>query len=308
MNSRFEFQIQNQKDQMTRWNSIKPPPQLIKINGSRRTSETILVIGTERLNMDIDWNLVKKMTLWNYEELMSRILKVLSYDFIQQHYNHNMKEAENYAIKLLGYDPRYAKSLSRFVDIFRRLESLNVADYTDLVRQFENREKCEEFLRRANLPFKDMISMLNYIFRWVLPFKNVYLRQLVDINNETHKQHLKELAKLNIKFNLDILEHGRTKEGRAHISMKIGVPEAFVINLVNRADLTRLPFMSRKTVDHLSGGGYDTIEKIARADRRRFKEDMKSYFDKKGIRLSRSFIELEGIGEWARAIPKIVEI
>jgi len=257
--------------------------------------------------MEIDWNVVKKMTLWSYEDLIEKILKVLSYNFIQEHYNHSMKEAKKYATRLLGYDPKYAEYISKLTDIFKKLESSKVKNYTELVHQVENREKCEEFLRKAKLPFKDLISVLNYIFRWVLPFRNVYLRQLIDINNETHKEYIEELRKLNIKFNLDILEYSRTIAGREKISKETGIPEAFILNLVNRADLTRLPYMSRKTVDHLFGGGYDNIDKIAQADTRKFREDMKSYFDRIGVKLS-GFIELEGIVEWAKTIPKIVEI
>lgn len=258
--------------------------------------------------MEIDWNAVKKMTLWSYEDLIAKILKVLSYSFVQEHYNHNMIEAENYATRLLGYDPRYAKYVSKWIEIFKKLHSLKVENYTELVHQVENREKCEEFLRKSKLPFKDLIAVLNYIFRWVLPFRNVYLRELTDTSSETHKKYIEELRKLNIKFNLDILEHGRNREGREKISRETGIPLTFILDLINRADLTRLPYMSRKMVNHLRSGGYDSIDKLAQADVRKLKEDMKSYFNKVGIRLSRSFIELEGIVQWAKTVPKIVEI
>ncbi len=65
--------------------------------------------------------------------------------------------------------------------------------------------------------------------------------------------------------------------------------------------------MSRKTVDHLFGGGYTSIDKIVQVDKRKFKEDMKSHFDRIGVKPS-GFIDLEGITEWAKTIPKIVEI
>lgn len=258
--------------------------------------------------MEIDWDAVKKMTLWSYEDLIEKILKVLSHNFIQEYYNHNMKEAESYAVKLLRYNRKYAKYVSKLTDIFRKLDSFKVESYAELVHQVENREKCEEFLGKTKLPFKDLISVLNYIFRWVLPFRNVYLKQLIDINNKTHLGYIRELTKLNIKFNLDILEYGRTREGRAKISNETGIPEAVILNLVNRADLTRLPYMSRKTVSHLFGGGYNSINKITQADVGKLKDDMKLYFDKRGMRLSRSFIELEGLVEWAKTVPKIVEI
>lgn len=257
--------------------------------------------------MEIDWASVKKMTLWNYENLTRKILQVLSYNFIQEYYNHNMKEAERYAIKLLGYDPKYAKYLSNLTDILRNLDSFGIKNYTDLVNQVGNKEICEVFLGKTKLPFKDLISVLNYIFRWVLPFRNLYLRDLVDPKNETHRKHIEGLRKLDIKFNLDILEHCRTIKGRDKVSEETGIPKAFIVNLVNRADLTRLPYMGKSTVNYLCGGGYNSIDRLAQANIDKLRKDMKSHFNKIGVRLSKSFIELEGLIEWAKAVPKIVE-
>lgn len=256
--------------------------------------------------MDIDWNIVKKMTLWKYEDLIKKLLKVLSYDFIQKHYNHNMKEAKGYVGKLLGYDQKYAEYTIKLTDVFEKLDRLKVQNYTELVQRVTDREKCKRFLSQAGLPFEEFISALNYIFRWVLPFRNVYLRQLADTSNEVHKDHIESLRDHEIKFNLDILEHGRTKKGRMKLSRETEIPEDFLSDLVNRADLTRLPYMSKQTVNHLCSAGYNTIDELARVDIEKLKNDMKSYFGKKGIRLG-SFIDLTGLIEWARAVPKIVE-
>jgi len=256
--------------------------------------------------MKIDWNIVKRMTLWEYEDLIKKLLKVLSYDFIQKYYNHNMKEAKEYVARLLGYDPKYAEYVNKLAEVFDKLDKLKVENYIELVQSVRDREKCERFLSHAKLPFKDFISSLNYIFRWVLPFRNVYLRQLVDTGNEVQKEHIERLRKHDIKFNLDILEHGRTKKERINLSKETGIPEDFLFDLVDRSDLTRLPYMSKQTVNHLCGAGYNTIDKLARVDAGKLKNDMKSYFDKKEIKLG-SFIDLTGLSEWARAIPKIVE-
>jgi len=257
--------------------------------------------------MAIDWKVVKKMTLWNYEILIQKIREVLSYNFIQEYYNHNMKEAVMYSEKLLGYHPKYNEYTSRIMKVFKELESLTVKNYNDLVDKVDTREKCEDLVRKAKLPFQDLISTLNYIFRWVLPFKNVYLRQLVDESNAVEVDYVKRLSEHNIRFNLDILEHGRTNKGREKLSEETGIPEAFILDLVNRADLTRLPYMNKKTVVHLCKAGYDTVDKLARVDAEKLRRNMKSYFGKEGIRLG-SFIDIAGLAAWAEAIPKIVEV
>lgn len=266
-------------------------------------------LATKRIegNLVVDWNSVKKMTLWHYEDLISKTLRVLSYDFIREYYNHSMKKASIYAKHLLGFYPKYKRFVITLTNTFQRLDDSGIRSYSDLVHRVETREKCEHFLEKAELSFVDLISTLNYIFRWVLPFRNVYLKQLVDRSNEVHKEYIDRLRERDMKFNLDILEYGRTKEGRTEISIETGISEAFILDLTNRADLTRLPYMSWKTVNHLCGAGYNDLNKLAGVDIERLKEDMKKYFDKKGIKLG-PFIDLRGLVLWAKSLPKIVEI
>jgi hypothetical protein len=253
----------------------------------------------------IDWNLVKKMTLWDYEELTEKISAVLSYSFIQKYYNHNMRDAIDYLQKLLGYGTKYAKHMAKITTVFKSLDRLRVENYIDLIHKVENKEKCEDFLRKTQLSFDDLIFTLNYIFRWVLPHR-LYLRELIDRENESHKNYVEELRKCKIRFNLDLLEYGRTREGREKLSKETGIPKSFIVDLVNLADVSRLPYSNRKTVRHLFSGGYNNVAKIAQTDSERMRKDMKSYFDKMGVKLA-GFIDLKGIAQWAKTIPIIVE-
>lgn len=253
----------------------------------------------------LDWNLVKKATLWDYEELVEKMSGDFSYTFVQELYDHNMKEAADYVRRLLGYDPKHAKHISRMINVFKILDGLKTENYSDLISKVENKEKCEDFLRKTQLPFEDMIFALNHIFRWVLPH-NIYLRELIDTESESYKSHLEELRTHRIRFNLDVLEYGRTGEGREKLSKETGIPKSFIFDLVNLADMSRLPYSNRKTVRHLSAGGYDSIAKLAQTDSKKMIQDMKSYFDRIGVKLS-GFIELEGIAQWARTLPAVME-
>jgi len=253
----------------------------------------------------IDWNLVKKMTLWDYEELIKKILDVFSYSFVQEYYNHNMSEAIDYVRKLFGYNPKYAKHVSKTTNTLKSLGGLRVENYTDLILKVENKEKCEGFLRKAQLSFEDFIATLNYVFRWVLPHK-LYLRELIDTENESHKNYIEELRKHKIRFNLDILECGRAGEGREKLAKETGIPKSFILDLVNLADMSRLPYSNRKTVKHLSAGGFDSVAKLAQVDSEKISEVMKSHFDRMGVKLS-GFIDLKGIAQWAKTIPAIVK-
>ena len=252
----------------------------------------------------IDWNLVKKMTLWDYEELIKKILDVFSYSFVQEYYNHNMSEAIDYVRKLLGYNPKYAKHVNKTTNTLKSLGGLRVENYTDLILKVENKEKCEGFLGKAQLSFEDFIATLNFVFRWVLPHK-LYLRELIDAKNESCKNYLVELRKHKIRFNFDILEYGRAGEGREKLAKETGIPESFILDLVNLADMSRLPYSNRKTVKYLFAGGFNNVAKLAQQDSEKISEVMKSYFDRMEVKTS-GFIDLKGIAQWAKTIPAIV--
>jgi len=255
--------------------------------------------------MQIDWAIVKKETLWTYEELIQRILDAMSYEIVSKHYNHSMKEAANYAVRLFMNRPKYTDNTKKLTEVFSNIENSGIHSYSDLMHQAESKERCVELLRKTKLPFKDLVLVLNHVFRWVLPHK-LYLRELIDTEDETEKHYVEILRQPDIKFNLDILEHGWSKKGRKTLSQETGIPEDFILSLVNKADMSRLPYSNRKTVKHLCLGGYNSIEKLARTDPSEMIKDMESYFRRLGVRPA-GFIDLKGIAQWAKTIPKIVE-
>ena len=255
--------------------------------------------------MQLDWGIVKKRTLWTYEELIQKILDVMSYGFVSKQYNHNMRDARNYATRLLEHHQKYTNYAKKLTEIFNSLENSGIRNYSDLIRQVESRKKCVEFLKKAKLPFENLLLVLNHIFRWVLPHK-LYLRELIDPEDETGKQYVEILRQHGIRFNLDILEQGCSEKGRKTLSEETGIPEDFILSLVNRADMSRLPYSNRKTVKHLCLAGYNSIEKLARTDPSEMIKDMESYFRRLGVKPA-GFIDLKGIAQWAKTIPRIVE-
>lgn len=261
--------------------------------------------------MEIDWDQVKKRTLWSYENLIKKTLDVFTYSFVQEHYNHTMEEAESYSKKIQqGYlqNQNDATLVDNIATNFRTLANLQIETYLDLVRQVETREKCETFLHRTNFSFDELIDTLNYLFRWVLPFK-LYLRELIDVDNDTHKAYLEILKQHNLRSNLDILQRCRTRMGRTKLSKATGITETFILALVHRADVSRLAYVRGKTVKHLWGGGYDTLDKIANADVEKMEADMDAYYKTIGKRFAdfKSVIPLPWMIGGAKILPRVVE-
>jgi hypothetical protein len=262
--------------------------------------------------MEIEWERVKKVTLWNYEQLVQKLLNTLAYGFVLEHYNHTMDEAGRYAKKvqegyLLGRsEPAIVDQMS---SNFKRLEDLRVKTYLDLVQQVESREKCEGFLEQTSFGFNELIETLNYLFRWVLPFSTP-VREFIDENNEKERAYFEILKKKKLGSNLDLLEQGRKQDGRNTLSRATGIPESFITGLAHKADISRLAYVRGKTVRHLCGGGYDTLDKIAKADLGEMEQAMEVYYKTLGKSLAdfRAVIPLRWMIGGARILPRVIEV
>jgi hypothetical protein len=261
--------------------------------------------------MKIDWAQVKKKTLWHYEDLVKHIFDVLDYGFVQEYYNHTMAEAVTYSERIRqGYlqNGKEAAFIGEITEHFRKLDDLGVSNYLELVRRVNTKAVCEAFLRETGFGFDALIQVLNYLFRWVLPFK-CPVKELVDTIAGTDKTYMAILKKHKIRSNLDVLENYRTKMSRAIFSRETGVAEAFILELVHRADISRLAYVRGKTIKHLCGGGYNTLRKIAEADMKKMKADMTAYYAVIGKSFSdfKAVIPLDWMVGGAGVIPPVVK-
>jgi len=261
--------------------------------------------------MKIDWNNVKKQTLWSYEDLIKKLLGILAYDFVQEHYNHTMKQAQEYAMDIRRGYLQDRGEMVAYIDnvtaLFRDLESRWSGTYSELVRSAATREECIVFLQKTDYDFDKLIQVFNYLFRWVLPF-NAPLREFADLDSQESSLLLEALKKQGIRSNLDLLEAGRTGEGRIQLTREAGIPVASILPLVHRADISRLAYVRGKTVKHLCGGGYDTLEKIASADLAEMEVKMGEYYRTLGKSLSdfKTVIPLWWMIGGAKILPRVV--
>lgn len=261
--------------------------------------------------MEIDWSKVKKETLWHYEDLIKKLLEVLSYGFVQEFYNHTMAEAVAYSENVRqGYlqGGKEAGFVREVTSHFQRLGKKGIKDYLDLLQQVDTKTRVEKFLDETGFSFDGLVQVWNYLFRWVLPFK-CPVKELLDTFERVDKSYIDSLKKYKIRSNLDVLENFRTKRGRAEFSRETGVPVAFLVELVHRADLSRLAYVRGKTIKHLCGGGYDRLDKLAGTDLERMEADMTAYYVSLGKRFSdfKAIIPLDWMIGGARVLPNVVE-
>lgn len=237
--------------------------------------------------MEIDWSEAKRKSLWGYDQLIEKIREVLAFPFVQDCCNHTMPQAEQYAQSMLSFlrNQNEIEYIAEIISIFRSLGGQNISNYQDLIDRVNTKEKCEQFLSNAKISFSDLIQILTFLFRWVLPFK-IYLRELIATQDTIEEENLVSLKNCGVKFNVDLLEHGRTPAGRKRLSAETNISEKNLLELVHRADMSRLPYVRGKTVKHLCGGGYTSLRKIATADLVIMEKEMDAYFGRMGKRYS----------------------
>ena len=262
--------------------------------------------------MVINWEYVKQRTLWNYEELIKKLCRTLSYDFVLAHYNHSMDEAIDYLSALHGNEmqqPEKRAWVEGLAANFAWLKRVGVQNYLDLVQQVESRQKCEAFLKSSGMDFLALIDTLNYLFRWVLPFPTP-LREFFNTEDASELRALEALKEHRITTSLDLLEQGRTPGKRSHLVNMSGIAPELLLRLVHQADLSRLPYVRGKTVRHLCGGGYDMVAKLANADLQEMEVTMDAYYHTLGKELAdfKSVIPLAPLIHWARILPGIFEV
>ncbi len=259
--------------------------------------------------MALDWNEIGKLLkpVPNYEDLIQRLLAVFTYPFIRDCYAHNMAEAQEYAGKLLGNDPkqRYTAWLGKLCATFKRMGELGIHNYDDFIQQVSTRSSLEEFYQKSGLSIDDLIGALRYLLYWVLPSR-MYLRELIDPDDARALEYVTALRQNGIRFNLDLLQRGSTPEGRREIARLTGLPEAFILDMVNRSDFTRMPYTRGSTARNYVHSGYPSVEKLAAADINQMAEDMKRYGEAVG-KNTKIGMEFDSGILCARILPKIVK-
>jgi len=89
--------------------------------------------------------------------------------------------------------------------------------------------------------------------------KKLKLKDFLGVN----RQHAQALNAKGVRTAKQMLDEGRTKEGRKKLAEKTGVPLDYILELVKLANLSRIPGLKKKRARLYLDAGLDTMEKIA---------------------------------------------
>lgn len=255
----------------------------------------------------VDWEELDRRVRPVFMDHVALIRHSLSYPCVREAYAHTIPEAIAYAEAMLSCDPkhRYDQWLPEVVAAYRALGAAGVTGYADLVDRISTREGVEALLAQTRIPLPQFAGLVHLLRYWVIPPDHL-LRELVAPDDAAGKAHVAVLKSAGIAGSLDLLQRGHAAEGRRRIAMETGIPESFIIGLVHRADLRRLPYHSRKTISHLMGAGAGSLAALAAMDPDAFVGAVLDYGRSIGKDL-RFGVEPASSALIARVLPPMVE-
>ena len=258
--------------------------------------------------MAVNWDEVQKalVPIKDYEDLCRRLSVSFGYPFVINSLNFTMPELVAYSQKILGGDSRgrYADYLSKLTSIFSELHQAGAKNVLDLKAYVESRQHLESFTQQSGVDAINITTVLTYLIYWFIPGEK-YLSGLVR-DDPGISQAIKVLAGLGIRTNLHLLQNGITPAGRRSLGEASGLPMSVISELVNRADLSRMPWASKATISNIIGAGYGSMAQLANANPEKLYEDFITYGKSIGRNLKLGN-EIENSYRIARIIPGLVE-
>ncbi len=258
--------------------------------------------------MSINWNEVERALkpIKDYEDLIRRWQASFGYPFVRTTYNFNMPRLIEYTQRLLGGDSRgrYTGYCTWLTRSMTELQQAGVADLEDLMRRVGRRRLLESFSEESGVEADDIAAVLKYLIYWVVPMEKLLSGLIFADPGRLEVVHI--LRDIGVRTNLELLQRGKNQAGRKELAEESSLPEAAILEWVNRADLSRLPWASKATISNIMGAGYGSLEKLAMADPERLYADFFDYGKAIGKNLKFGN-EIESSQRVAKIIPTVVQ-
>ncbi len=106
----------------------------------------------------------------------------------------------------------------------------------------------------------------------------------------------------------NLLEKGRTKKDRVHLTEITGVSDKLILEWLNRADLARVKGIGSEYADLLEASGVDTVPELARRSASNLVEKMAEVnAEKKLVRRLPMLSQVENWVAQAKELPRALE-
>ncbi len=219
-----------------------------------------------------------------YDDFVSNyILKPLKFTFVQRHYDRPLAEFVRELPELMHRFTTIQRpgGSAWFAETIRQIEKAGVPNLVAFLDRVATRSQARGFLEISGVPQPSLMGWMDYLKQWWFPYPAT-LRQLVEDGNPLLDAALAQLKTVKIANSLTLLEAAAEPDGRAELARQLGIAEALLLDLVQRADVSRLPYTSGGAVKRLWVMGYRSLAAIRAADPQEYAARIEAYFSAGG--------------------------
>ncbi len=258
--------------------------------------------------MPLNWIELQRILspIKDYEDLCRRWQRSFAFPFVKETYNRTMPEMVEYVQLSLGGDTRgrYNEFAGKLIHTFKELDEAGIQNVVELLTRVESRDKLGSFTEECGIPAQEIIGALKYLIYWFIPAEK-YMSGLVR-NDPGITQAIEALRQIGVRTNLELLQRGISAAGRKELADESGLPLATIVDQVNRADFSRMPWSSKATISNIMGAGYGSIVALASADSEKLYADFFRYGKAIGKNLKFGN-EIDNSHRMAKIVPAVLQ-
>lgn len=245
-----------------------------------------------------------------YDGFMANYLfKPLKYAFVHKHYDRLLAEFVR-ELPEVGHHFSTVHGAGGEVwlaDTIKQMETTGVYSLYSLLERVRTRSQAQGFLAESGIAH--LMEWLDYLKQWWFPYPAT-LRQLVEDDGEPLlRTALAKLKRAKIANSFTLLEAAAEVSGRDDLASRTGISEVRLLDLVHRADVSRLPYTSGGAVKRLWKMGYRGLAALRLADPQDYAVRIEAYFAAggKGTPFDARMATIQGFLQDARHAPEVVE-
>lgn len=238
----------------------------------------------------------------------SHIGKRIKYSFIREHWDRDI--AELTSADRMGsdkLDPMSYPLTQRDRDVFIKIHKAGIKRLMEFLDKVSSQDAADSFAKQAGISPSDLKSVLRTVNKH-LPF-DILMNRLVAEDDRQTLGYIARLKAAKLDHSLALLEAGRTKGGRKKLAKETGIPEDAVLDLVRRADMSRLRLSSKGTVLCNWAIGYKGIKMLQQADPEKYYVKLLEYYTRtfKGKPYDVTAESMKGVKKRMKQVADIVE-
>jgi len=203
----------------------------------------------------------------------------ICYSFVRTYWERDMAELVTLEkMSVEEQDPVPARLIGEDRQVFAcilRAGYTRLMSWLDVV---DDQAAAQTFCQQAGLAPQKFKGVLQKIYRY-LP-TGAQMRQLVDKEDALRQGYVDVLVKHRLGNSLALLEAGRKCIGRQQLAVQTGIAEPDILDLVRRADLTRLHLMGGGMVRTSWALGFKGLAALKRANAQDYYDACLAYYNR----------------------------